>query len=237
MYNRFKKVIFVKKSIFRTDEIIGNRIRELREKEGLKKNRIVTQEELASKLNMPRNTLGRLERGEQALSPEQAMAITKYFNVSSDWLLFGVGTDCLKLHIDTGLEEKSIRWLETANKKSKEIISIINDLLKDSETAYLFFDCLYVYASADIPQFIRPKDKNWIDLIGIDYFDEEAIFANTISEKLITILQKIRNANEESREQAIEKGVLEALKNIHIGIKKIEEENEEFKQKMLEESL
>lgn len=237
MYNQFKKVIFIKKSRFRADEAIGNRIRELREKEGLKKNRIVTQEELANELGMPRNTFGRLERGEQALTPEQVGDIIKYFNVSSDWLLFGVGTDYLDFHIDTGLDEKSIKWLENANKNHKEIISIINDLLKDSETAYLFFDCLYVYASADIPQFIRPKDKNWIDLIGIDYFDEEAIFANTISEKLITILQKIRNANQELREQAIEKEVLEALKNIHIGVKKIEEENEEFKQKMLEESL
>lgn len=227
----------MKKSIFQTDEIIGNRIRLLREQEGVQKRKIVTQEDLAKELNMARNTLGRIERGEQPLSPEQIMAITKHFNVSSDWLLFGVGTDYLDFHIDTGLEEKSIKWLENANKNHNEIIRIINDLLKDSETAYLFFDCLYVYASANIPKFIRPKDKDWIDLVGTSYFDEETIFANTISDKLITILQKIRNANQESREQIIESEVLETLKNIHIGVKKIEEENEEFVQKTLEDNI
>lgn len=62
---------------------IGQRIRSLR-----KENRL-SQEELANKLNVNTDHVGRVETGNRGMSIDLLAEISKYFTVSTDYILFG----------------------------------------------------------------------------------------------------------------------------------------------------
>lgn len=62
---------------------IGQRIRVLRKEKRL------SQEELANKLNVNTDHLGRLETGNRGMSIDLLAEISKYFTVSTDYILFG----------------------------------------------------------------------------------------------------------------------------------------------------
>ena len=62
---------------------IGQRIRSLRKETGL------SQEKLADKLNINTDHLGRLETGNRGMSIDLLAEISKYFTVSTDYILFG----------------------------------------------------------------------------------------------------------------------------------------------------
>lgn len=62
---------------------IGQRIRSLRKETRL------SQEELANKLNVNTDHIGRLETGKRGMSIDLLAEISKYFAVSTDYILFG----------------------------------------------------------------------------------------------------------------------------------------------------
>lgn len=61
----------------------GKRIAKLRKERGL------TQDQLAEKLNISTSNLGKLERGLQGVSIDLLIEIGFFFNVSTDYILFG----------------------------------------------------------------------------------------------------------------------------------------------------
>lgn len=61
----------------------GNRIQNLR------KQVYMTQEELAEKLNISCNTLGRIERGSQGVSVELLAELAEFFRVPMEYIVFG----------------------------------------------------------------------------------------------------------------------------------------------------
>ena len=65
----------------------GERIRQLRKKKGY------TQEELAQALNMDRSVLSRIEAGKYACSVDILAQMSCFFNVSLDYLVFGMSHD------------------------------------------------------------------------------------------------------------------------------------------------
>ncbi len=71
---------------------IGQRIRSLRKETRL------SQEELANRLNINTDHLGRLETGNRGMSIDLLAEISKYFTVSTDYILFGQkqNTDAIK---------------------------------------------------------------------------------------------------------------------------------------------
>lgn len=62
---------------------IGMRIAELRKQKGL------TQEQLAGRLNITASNLGKLERGLQGLSIDLLLEIEFFFGVPTDYILLG----------------------------------------------------------------------------------------------------------------------------------------------------
>lgn len=74
---------------------IGQRIRSLR------KETRISQEELANRLNINTDHLGRLETGNRGMSIDLLAEISKYFTVSTDYILFGEkqNTDEIKENI------------------------------------------------------------------------------------------------------------------------------------------
>ncbi|MBN2403920.1 MAG: DUF4065 domain-containing protein [Spirochaetes bacterium] len=63
------------------DKRLGNKIKIFREKAGL------SQQDLAIEIKVSRPTLSQIENGERKLTPDELMAIAKYFNTSIDALL------------------------------------------------------------------------------------------------------------------------------------------------------
>lgn len=55
----------------------------------LRKERGLTQDQLAEKLNISTSNLGKLERGLQGVSIDLLIEIGFFFNVSTDYILFG----------------------------------------------------------------------------------------------------------------------------------------------------
>lgn len=88
----------------------GKRIIDLREKSGL------SQEEICSKLGVTQQTLSRYEKGQRQASLDFVVSASKYFNVSTDYLL-GItdvkskNKDIQYIHEYTGLNENSISTL------------------------------------------------------------------------------------------------------------------------------
>ena len=86
----------------------GKRIAELRKEKGL------TQEQLAEKLNISTSNLGKLERGLQSFSIDLLIEIGFFFGVSTDYLLLG----CSIPHYDIGKEFDSLVTQMQALKKN-----------------------------------------------------------------------------------------------------------------------
>lgn len=64
-------------------EKIGERIQELRKENN------ITQENLAYKLGVTAHHLGRIEKGKKGTSVDLLMDVSEYFDISTDYLLFG----------------------------------------------------------------------------------------------------------------------------------------------------
>ena len=86
----------------------GRRIARLRKERGL------TQDQLAEKLNISTSNLGKLERGLQGFSIDLLIEIGFFFNVSTDYLLIG---HSIPQHDVSKDVESMIAQLEALKKK------------------------------------------------------------------------------------------------------------------------
>jgi transcriptional regulator with XRE-family HTH domain len=118
---------------------IGNRIRELRERQGW------TQEDLVEKLKayerVERSTLAKWETGRQDFKTKHIIALAEIFGVTSDYLLGISATPSTDLNIKsicdyTGLDEETVDFLH--HEPDSAPLEIINQLLK----SYEFWDIL-----------------------------------------------------------------------------------------------
>lgn len=126
---------------------IGKRIRALRENLGL------TQLDLAKELNVKRQTVAQWENGERDLKTGYIIALAKFFNVTSDYLL-GLSDYKTETKADigmiTGLSDKNIDFLTSIQDKEHKsneaiyhyslmIINEIIELLSEPNIGYANF--------------------------------------------------------------------------------------------------
>ena len=97
----------------------GQRIQQLR------KERELTQEQLAEKLNVSQNTIAKIESGLRRPSIDFLLEISEFFNVSTNYLVFGV-------HAEDVEDEKSKKDIdETIEKlleKKEELLKMQREL-------------------------------------------------------------------------------------------------------------
>lgn len=87
----------------------GKRIQQLR------KERELTQEQLAEKLNVSQNTIAKIESGLRRPSIDFLLEISEFFNVSTNYLVFGV-------HVEDVEDEKSKKDIDETIKKIDQTI-------------------------------------------------------------------------------------------------------------------
>lgn len=108
-----------------------NRVRELRKEYGL------LQDELAKKLNVSQQTISRIEKEENSLPAEILIDLSKFFNVSVDYILYLSDyrqTTELAIEISRTMEEgyQLYQLYERMDKTKKKILmSLMNELAKD----------------------------------------------------------------------------------------------------------
>jgi len=134
---------------------IGKRITELR------KERNMSQDDLASDLHVSREVVAKWENGTRDLKTQYTSDIAEFFGVSADFLLGK--TDIRKpdvnlqsITLKTGLSEKAIEYLErlVESKSQSDLLCLkaINTILEQEEHSQLIQKiALYLFAKISIP--------------------------------------------------------------------------------------
>ena len=104
----------------------GKRIQQLRKERGL------TQEQLAEKLNVSQNTIAKIESGLRRPSIDFLLEISEFFKVSTNYLVFGVhaedaGDEKLKKDIDEAIK-KIDQTIEKLLEKKDELLKMKSEL-------------------------------------------------------------------------------------------------------------
>ena len=154
-----------------------NRLKELRKEKKL------TQEELASEIGVSKITILRWENGERQIKPDKAQALADYFGVSVGYLLGYEETP------DSLLDEIASDLNRQLTKDEKE------DLKKHPELneyyLSLAWDRMLKNQNAEVEKQIRAFDDDFINFLK--YHD--LYLSNTEIEKVINIMYSYSNAN------------------------------------------
>ena len=99
---------------------------------------------LAEILGTSTQTISYYINGKRKPSYENIVALTKFFDVSADYLLFHVESKNLDMHKKTGLSNDAITMLELAHKQSKDsdltdVTGLLDSLLSDHDF-YVFLE-------------------------------------------------------------------------------------------------
>lgn len=162
----------------------GKRILDLREKSGK------SQEDICSKLGVTQQTLSRYEKGQRKASTKFVVKASKYFNVSTDYLL-GItdiktpNRDIRYIHEYTGLDEISISTLNNLNNVSPQSdvshfneIDIINLLLSQGCNTYKADDRCYNTLKDDSNNIL----KILTSIMNLKYIKSDRLIINDLGE-------------------------------------------------------
>ena len=99
---------------------------------------------LAEELGTSTQTISYYINGKRKPSYENIVALTKFFDVSADYLLFHIESKNLDVHKKTGLSNDAINMLEQAHKQSNDskltdVTGLLDSLLSD-RNFYVFME-------------------------------------------------------------------------------------------------
>ena len=217
-YNQNKGVVFMDMSRMRTKKTVGERLKELR----LQKN--ITQQEAANALKISRSALGRFENDLQELTGDSVVQFADYYGISCDTLLRGVEDKHYKIHQVTGLDAKSIEWLNKIKNGNPEMTDIINNVLGHNDIAEPLFEAFYIYAWLKIPEFVQYDDGTIMGRVSRSLSDEETLLKSVMADYIHEILVQVRNSNKKARFKQSEEKMRSA-------IEKLQKEMEDKKKK------
>ncbi len=125
----------------------------------LMEERKTTQKELAEYCNVRAQSISLYANGETQPTPQTLVNISKYFDVSVDYLLTGVSSRNTEVYNDLGLEETTIEFFREAKAKSlhtenalMDIMSELNLLLSDRDFHKFLDDIIFKTAMIRVEQ-------------------------------------------------------------------------------------
>lgn len=120
---------------------IGKRIETLRKQKG------ITQQQLANDFHVRREVVTKWETGLQDLKTDNIVKLADYFGVTCDYLLRGIKAENVDINKKLGLSDDAIFWLEKDIKPDESAIRPLNILLSEDYAKYLLKKideyCLY----------------------------------------------------------------------------------------------
>lgn len=113
--------------------------------------KVVTPAELAEVLATSTQTISFYINGKRKPSYDNLVALCEYFQVSADYLMFGIESDNRALNEQTGLTNEAINMLTIAHETNKypdtvDISEVLSSLLSDRDF-YVFLEDLEFHAS------------------------------------------------------------------------------------------
>lgn len=102
-----------------------DKLRELRKKKG------ISQQDLANDLNISRESISKYENGEQEASYDTLRRLSKYFNVSIDYLLNNNVNDCNISEIKSSLRNLNRSELISLMEKQIDLLTLVEKNQKD----------------------------------------------------------------------------------------------------------
>lgn len=104
--------------------------------------------ELAEILGTSTQTVSYYVNGKRKPSYDNIVAMTEFFNVSADYLLFGIEADNRTLNEQTGLTNDAIKMLQCAHDSNKypntvDISELLSSLLSDRDFYVFMEDVIY----------------------------------------------------------------------------------------------
>lgn len=210
-----------------TLDTVGERIKAIRKLNNL------SREKFAKKLITSVSVVGRWERNEQDLKAEEIIKISKLFNISCDALLLGVMPRQSDITRITGLDQKSIRWLNKTKKGNKSLLQTINIVLSSPQIAKALFECIDVYSHIIIPKVVEYDDGSRAGRLSTYFADEEALLKVAMSEQIFEVLEFTRKAYYDKRCNIYESREKEYISDLKELLSKITIATEEFEPKAL----
>ena len=165
---------------------VGARVRKFREEKGW------SQEELAKKLFIERNTLSTKESGKSNFTPEELLQLSDIFGVTVDLLLTGIRTKSWDVHRDLGLDDKAIEALRFfANKFPPEYHGYLNKALSSPSVLEALAQFMSVSHEGESGRYLETSYS----------YDEElyvckmtpSVFDSVVSYNLLTLLEAVRS--------------------------------------------
>lgn len=98
--------------------VIGNRIRDIRKKNGY------TQTKLSEQLMLSVDSVSNIENGKTTCMPEHIMRLCQLFNVSADYIYFGIESD----DDEIGLYELLDKCCDEKLEKIRKIVKVLLDI-------------------------------------------------------------------------------------------------------------
>ena len=118
---------------------------------------------LAEELGTSTQTISYYINGKRKPSYENIVALTKFFDVSADYLLFHIESKNLDVHKKTGLSNDAINMLEQAHKQSNDskltdVTGLLDSLLSD-RNFYVFME----ESTEQIARINELKEMDWAE--------------------------------------------------------------------------
>ncbi len=170
---------------------VGPRVRAQREKMGW------SQEELAQKLHIERNTLGMKEGGKRAFTPDELLRLSDIFGITVDEMLTGIKTKSWNTKRDLGLNDESINAFRQYRKHaSEEKMESLNRALSNCAT----LEAIAAYSMKEPTEFphgyyLSSNTKK--DPFFVDCTMSHDLFHAVLGQQLLHVIDKVINGTED----------------------------------------
>lgn len=177
---------------------VGLNVEKQREKKGW------SQEELAKRLYMERNTLSMKECGTREFRPEELLQLSEIFGITVDELLRGVKTKSWDVHKDLGLNDQAIEaFMDYRKTAGAAKLESLNQALSNCAT----LDAIATYSmreSADAPHGYYLSSKQSKDRFFVDCRMSHDLFHAVLGQNLLHVIDTVVDGDKEFPFQAAE---------------------------------
>lgn len=165
---------------------MSNRIKEI------KKVLDITTNELAEKINISPRTLGGYERNERKISVEFASRLSKFLNISTDWLINGKG----EMFIKENESQNNINRTEKSKAQIEDSFTLCR-----LNRAYKYIDKLSKKHNfsltekelSEIVTYLANYESEYLDENEINLTDKEVIYSTETEAKIYNLCNLILN--------------------------------------------